>query len=87
MPELQLARSAGDEADFIARLAVTSIGLGTPKVREPLLERTSKAALDRVTRGDRSLEDLTALRCLEMDDAVRMNRDPLPILRAKQGRR
>jgi hypothetical protein len=85
VPELQLARSAGDEADFIARLAVTSIGLGTPKVREPWLERTSKATLERVTRGDRSTEDLTALRCLEMDDAVRLSRDPLPILAREVG--
>jgi DNA-directed RNA polymerase subunit RPC12/RpoP len=80
VPELEGIRSAGNEADFIARLAVTSIGLGTPNVRESYLERATSATWERVARGERSMQELTALRCLEMDDAVRMQRDPLSIL-------
>jgi DNA-directed RNA polymerase subunit RPC12/RpoP len=85
VPELDPAKQESEEAAFIARLAVTSIGLGSPKIREPWLDRASKSALEHVTRGGQSTEDLTALRCLEMDDAVRLERDPLPILAREVG--
>ncbi len=85
VPELQGASSANDRQDFLGSLAVTSIGLGTPRLREPYLEKECKSTLERVVKGNEPSEDLAALRCLEMDDAVRLGRDPLPILAREIG--
>ena len=85
VPEIQRTPAADNNADFLASLAVSSIGLGTPSVRESSLERACKWTLDRVTKGELPSEDLTALRCLEMDDAIRQGRDPLPILAREVG--
>lgn len=85
VPEIQRTNPTDEEVDFLASLAVSSIGLGTPQLREPSIERAGKWAMERVARGDLPSEDLTALRCLEMDDAVRQGRDPLPLLAREIG--
>src|SRR5580692_9255855 len=68
------------DARFLGRLAVTSVGLGSPELRDSSLERITKLTLPEVIKGESPSGDLAALRVLEMDDAIRLDRDAVPIL-------
>jgi len=70
------------DADFVARLSVSSIGKGEPALREQSLERLLKVTRQQVGAGKLASGDLAALRCLEMDDAFRLGQDPVPGLAA-----
>lgn len=79
-PEMHRPVFSPDDADFLSRLAVTSIGVGSPDERIKSLERVIKITHPQVLRGHISAGHLAALRCLEIDDAIRLDNDPIPIL-------
>jgi hypothetical protein len=61
------------------------MGLGSAPLREPYLERIAKLTQARIRNRSISPEYLTALRCLEIDDAMRSGQDPLMILADQLG--
>jgi hypothetical protein len=79
VPELHRPNFIADDAAFLGSLAMTSIGLGSPATREKLLERVGKLTRKELLRAEVLAADLAALRCLELDDAIRAGRDPVPI--------
>jgi len=80
VPEFHRPVFSRDQAAFLGRLALTSIGRGTPAAREEVLERMAHASQPEIAQGQLSTGDLAALHCLEMDDAIRLGRDPVAIL-------
>jgi hypothetical protein len=80
VPDLHRGGFAADDAAYLAGLAVTSIGVGAPARRERDLERLVKLTRKELARGNVPPGDCAALRCLEMDDALRLGRDPIPLL-------
>jgi len=81
-PKMHRPKFSSRDADFVARLSVTSIGKGAPELREQSLERLLKLTRTQVADGKRPSGDLASLRCLEIDDAFRLGQDPVPILTA-----
>jgi hypothetical protein len=79
-PKMHSPEFSPSDAKFLSRLAVTSFDRGTPELREQTLERVVKLTESEVVKGQVPCRDLAALRCLEIDDAIRLSRDPLPIL-------
>jgi hypothetical protein len=79
-PEMHRPHFARKDAKFLARLAVTSIGRGSPALREKSLERLAELTKPEVMKGQAPCGDLAALHCLELDDAIRLGGDPVPIL-------
>ena len=79
-PEMHRPDFSREDAEFLASLAVTSIGRGSPEFREMALERCCKMAREELKENAVPPRDLAALRCLELDDCLRLGRDPVPIL-------
>jgi hypothetical protein len=79
-PRMHRPEFSPDDARFLGRLAITSVGLGSPQLREQAVERLTKLTLPEVVKGSVPSGDLAALRCLEIDDAIRLGRDAVPIL-------
>ena len=80
VPEMHRPNFRPKDAEFLAGLAVTSIGIGSAELRERSLERACKLTRERLTKRAAHPEEMAALRCLEIDDAMRLGRDPVPLL-------
>ncbi len=79
-PRMHRPEFSPDDAQFLGRLAISSVGLGSPEIREQALERLTKLTLPEVINGNVPSGNLAALRCLEIDDLIRLGRDAVPIL-------
>lgn len=79
-PELHQPEFSENDAEFLARLAVTSVGSGDPDQRANTLERVSRLTTMELGHGRTASGNLAALRRLEIDDILRGDQDPLPII-------
>ncbi|MCE9532389.1 MAG: hypothetical protein K8T89_14900 [Planctomycetes bacterium] len=80
VPELHQPNFSLEDSEFLGSLALASIGRGSPELRENQVERMGKLAQPELVNGLIPPGHLAALRCLEIDDAIRLGRDPVPLV-------
>src|SRR5439155_14127461 len=76
-PRLHSGGYDEDDAGFLARLALTSIGRGGAKARDAIVQRHIATATTAVRAGHGRLADLAALIRLSVGDALDVGSDPV----------
>ena len=85
VPRLHASGFSEPDAEFLAALARSSLRTGAPALRERSLERAGRLTQAGVVARAVPPEYLAALRRLEIDDAVRSDRDGVLILANQVG--
>jgi hypothetical protein len=85
-PQLHTAGFARPDAEFLADLALSSIGRGRPEVRAEALERMLKVTEKATADNACPVALLAALRRLVIEDAVVLGDDPIVLVAAQVGR-